>query len=96
MTIRIAYDQNTQLSKMLAQAVNDILEARVSALRVQKILDMAQWGSPADWNAVAAELGLTGAAAATDAQALYSIFSAATAQLDVDAIRIELGRLDQG
>lgn len=99
MTIRIQYDQDFNASKMLAQAVHKIIDARMDALRVQGILNVAQWGNPADWPAVAAELGLTdkpGYSKEQQAQDLYTVFSNAVARIDHDAIRVELPRLDQG
>lgn len=99
MSQRIPYDQAFNLSKLAAQAVHQVLEARDAMVRVQRVLDMAQYGAPADWAAVADELGLIdqpGKTRLQQAADFYSIFQTATLRLDHDAVRIELARLDQG
>jgi hypothetical protein len=98
MTTRIIYDQATNTSKMLAQAVHKIIDARHDALRVKAILDNAQSGVPADWPALAAELGLVdkpGYTKEQQAQDVWTIFSTAMDHVDHAAVR-ELSRLDQG
>lgn len=98
MSNRIQYDQAFNTSKMLAQAVHKILEARDASLEVMGILNAAQFGNPADWAAVADELGLTDKpnyTAAQQAQDVTTILSNAVARIDHAAI-LELARLNQG
>lgn len=91
---RIPYDPNKQLSKQVAVAVDRLLDCNAEMRRVKKILDNATNGS--DWAALAAELGLPATQAGADAaQALWTIFSNATARVD-DAAVTECSRLDQG
>lgn len=99
MSNRIKYDQAFNTSKLLAQAVHKMLDARDSALEVQGILNAAQFGNPADWQSVADELGLTdkpGYTALQQAQDAATILANAVARIDHDAIRLELARLNQG
>lgn len=92
---RILYDAATkQLGKMVAVAVDRILDSQAEMRRVKKILDAAQTGG--DYAALAAELGLPANQAGADAaQALWTIFSNATVRVD-DAAVTECARLDQG
>lgn len=97
MSNRIAYTQAGNTGKALAQAVNDTLVALANVRRIKALLDRAQYGAPATWADVAAELGLPATQAGEDqAQAAWSIIGAALERLDHDAIRVELARLDQG
>lgn len=93
MTTRVLYSQETQTGKTVAQTVNTVLEGLAAIRRLKALLDMAQSGSPADWAAVAAELG--GGITAQQAQDLWTIVSNAKAAIDVAAVA-ELARLDQG
>jgi hypothetical protein len=101
MTIRIPYSQETQTSKMLAQAINLAVNHHAEMMRVKSILDDASNGN--DWTAVAAELGLTGPTANADAQNAWTIISTYLDALNSNASQAfvkdkfgELSRLDQG
>lgn len=103
MTIRIPYKQTEQTSKMLAQAINLAIGHHAELSRVKAILDDAQAANPADWAAVAVELGLTGPNASADAQAAWTIVSTYLDALNTNAPSSfmmdkfgALSRLDQG
>lgn len=93
MTTRIIYSQGGQTGKMLAQALNTTLEGLAELRRIKALLDKAQSGTPADWLAVATELG--GGLTATQAQEAWTIVANALTAIDVPAVA-ELARLDQG
>jgi hypothetical protein len=106
MSNRILYNQNTQLGKMTAQVVNELITSLADLRRVKSILDAAQFGNPADWNKVAVELGLIDQnvggpsgpityTAVQQAQDLTTILANVLAQIDVAQL-VELKRLDQG
>jgi hypothetical protein len=64
--------------------------------RIKAVLDKAQTGNPADWPAVAVELGLPATQAGADAaQAAWTMLGNAMAQIDSAAV-LELSRMDQG
>lgn len=86
---------NTNASKLLLQFVSSQEEALQQGRRIKAILDKAQYGAPADWQAVATELGLTGAGALQQAQDAWTIVATALTAIDVGAVA-ELARLDQG
>jgi hypothetical protein len=97
MSTRILYDSSNKVAgKMLAKFVDSLKEALAEGRRVKAVLDAAQSGAPADWAAVAAELGLPATQAGADAaQAAWTIASNAMTAIDVAAV-VELARLDQG
>lgn len=95
MTTRIIYSTEGQTGKMLAQAVNDVLEARAALERIKLLLDRAQTANPADWAAIAAELG--GGITEQQAQDTWTIVATALdGHMNHDAVKVELARLDQG
>lgn len=87
---RIIYSQAGQTGKMLAQAVNKTLDALADMRRIKALMDRAA----ADYAALAAELG--GGITAQNANDAWTITATALAAIDVDAVRVELERLDQG
>lgn len=97
MTQRIPYKQaDSNLGKMVAQSVNDVMLALASARRTGKLLDATSSGS--DWAALAGDLKLVdlpGYTALAQAQDLWTIFSTAKNAIDVAQVA-ELARLDQG
>lgn len=106
MSNRVTYDQNTQLGKMVAQTVNEVITALYDLRRVKAITDSLQFGNPADWAQVASELNLqtrtvggpSGSVSYTavqQAQDLVTILANVLTQIDVAALA-ELKRLDQG
>lgn len=95
MTNRIKLDPIQNTSKLYTAFVGTIMTALSEGRRVKKILDAAQYGAPADWPAVAAELGLVGPNANQQAQDAATILGNAMAKIDDPAIG-ELSRLDQG
>lgn len=95
MTNRVLVSAGTNPGKMMLQFVARQNEALAMGRRVKAVLDKAQTGVPADWAAVAAELGLTGVDAALKAQDAYTMLSNAMAQIDSAPV-LELARMDQG
>lgn len=91
MTTRITYSQANNTGKMLAQAVNHVLDSLSEMRRLKGILDSSTSGS--DFASLAIELG--GSVDATSAQAVWSIISTAADAIDVAEVA-ELSRLDQG
>jgi hypothetical protein len=98
MTVRIQVSGNTNPGKMTLQFVARLQEALAMGRRVKAVLDMAQNGNPADWPAVAAELGLVdraGYTAVAQAQDAYAVLSNAMDHVGHAAV-LETSRLDQG
>ena len=93
MTTRIIYSQDTQVGKILAQAVNTQLEAVEKLRRVKALLEAAQEAT--DDFAHAAEVG--GGITIAEAQTLWTLVANAVAQVDVPASAVaQLANLDQG
>jgi hypothetical protein len=93
MTSRIIIDQNaSNTAKMMAQAVNGIIEAVAFAKRTKGVIDSTVSGNPAD-NAALAAAGV--GANAQEAGDAWTIFSTAYDAISVPAVA-ELARLDQG
>lgn len=95
MTSRIQVSPQTKVGSLLIAFVTNLISARHHGRRVKAILDAASYGDPADWDAVAVELGITGPDAATKAQAVWSVVSTAMSEIDSSEVA-ELSRLDQG
>lgn len=95
MSNRVLVSAGTNPGKMLLQFIARQNEAIAMGRRIKAALDKAQTGVPADWAAVAAELGLVGADAALKAQDAYTILSNAMTQIDSAQV-LELSRMDQG
>ena len=97
MSDRILYDSVNKITgKMLAQFVDSAKDTLALGRRIKGVLDAAQFGAPADWAAVASELGLPSTQAGADAaQAAATIVANAMSQIDSAQIN-ELARLDQG
>lgn len=95
MSNRILVNPAVKAGNMLVNFISTQQVAIQQGRRIKAIIDSAQYGDPADWAAVASELGLTGQDAATQAQAVATILSNAMSQIDSAQVA-ELSRLDQG
>jgi len=96
MSIRVPVSAGTNPGKMYLQFIARQSEALAMGRRVKAVLDKAQWGTTADWPAVAAELGITGADAAQKAQDLYTMLSNGLAKIDSAEVLEMLSCTDQG
>lgn len=95
MTSRITPMDSTRSGRMLLNFVINQMAALGQGRRILAILNSAQFGNPADWAAVATELGLVGPTREADAQAAWAIVSNVMSIIDVATVA-ELSRMDQG
>jgi hypothetical protein len=96
MSNRVLVSAGTNPGRMYLQFIARQNEALAMGQRIKAVLDKAQHGDPADWAAVAAELGIVGVNAAQIAQDAWTLLSTAMASIDSAPVRELLSRTDQG
>lgn len=93
MGTRIAFDANTAVGQLVAEAIDQIIEGRDKLFRVVAILDAAGWDGAAvtQWSNIEAEATV----APGSGDDFYNCLVAAKVALDVIGIE-SLRNLDQG
>lgn len=94
MTVRVIYNPTTPHGRILAEAVDRLIDGESSLERVKRAMDAMRFdtGSGETWSQVETELGLANGTG----QAVYNLVDAALTALQVNAIRNACIRLDQG
>lgn len=94
MSNRIYYDARTPHGKLLAEAVDGVIEATAKVQRLKRALDsMAEPALPSpSWGQIETELGL----AAGTGESLHALVADAEQKLTAANVRQFTDRLDQG